>query len=282
MRATLAIGLVLLGAVAGAEPTKCRRGMSSSPDTAGHCCWEGQVWKDGRCIGQPTSCPDGMNADESGCKAQPCTPGKERAKDGEHCCYPGQGWSMARQVCVGLPTKCPDGLVATNCDHDALDASGNCAEGCAMSRAGRFEGERQELAECDEALPATDSGWTAKGAWAARRGLCVMAKGVLAKELLKDTHPSGTNPRVARSEVLSDGNHVVATIVFQWKGGVLGGLHSTTIRWEFTEAGHGTARVIADNAPVGVDPEHARALDVFFRTRVYPMVPMLVKNPKAF
>ncbi len=41
-----------------------------------------------------------------------CPPGQAVTSDTEgHCCWPGQAWSMTRQVCVGIP-QCPAGFAA--------------------------------------------------------------------------------------------------------------------------------------------------------------------------
>src|SRR5258708_1279075 len=48
---------------AGGPPAACADGKEKSADTAGHCCWAGQVWAGNKCVGAPTSCPRGTRLD---------------------------------------------------------------------------------------------------------------------------------------------------------------------------------------------------------------------------
>ncbi|MSQ04347.1 MAG: hypothetical protein EXR71_21115 [Myxococcales bacterium] len=47
----------------------CSAGQSVGPETAGHCCWAGQVWSNARgaCLGAPTACPPGSTASGDTC-----------------------------------------------------------------------------------------------------------------------------------------------------------------------------------------------------------------------
>ena len=47
----------------------CPTGKTVGPDTAGHCCWPGQVFSMSRnlCVGMPQSCPDGTHAVAEAC-----------------------------------------------------------------------------------------------------------------------------------------------------------------------------------------------------------------------
>ena len=91
-----------------AQPA-CPYGQEITADTKGHCCFAGQVWN-GKCVGVPTSCPDGHIAvpDQQRCELAACKEGMVRADDQLHCCWPGQGWSASRKQCVGVPTSCPE------------------------------------------------------------------------------------------------------------------------------------------------------------------------------
>lgn len=97
------------------NPRGCAAGMERSEDTGGKCCWPGQVWTD-RCVGTPTTCPDGHRATADGCELQSCPTGRVRMKDGVNCCWEGQGWSQARKQCVGAPTSCPGDLIVVGED----------------------------------------------------------------------------------------------------------------------------------------------------------------------
>jgi hypothetical protein len=92
----------------------CPSGQAQSSDTAGHCCWPGQVFAEGRCRGVPTSCPATHEIDARGeaCRVPACASGQVRAKDGIHCCWSGQVWATQRERCVGVPSKCPQGFRA--------------------------------------------------------------------------------------------------------------------------------------------------------------------------
>jgi len=52
------------------EQLACGSGKQRSRDTAGRCCWPGQVFSTSqtRCLGAPTSCPDGFTAGDDGCQ----------------------------------------------------------------------------------------------------------------------------------------------------------------------------------------------------------------------
>jgi hypothetical protein len=105
----------------------CPGGKEVSADTAGHCCWPGQVWGQGSCVGVPTSCPSNLilNANGQSCDLPHCQTGQIRAQDGINCCWAGQAWSRTRSICVGVP-KCPKGMEIEGEDHCvSLDKDGD-------------------------------------------------------------------------------------------------------------------------------------------------------------
>ena len=131
-----AAALLLTPALAQAQANKCADGKTIGVDTAGHCCWAGQVWSNSRnaCVGIPTKCPSGMKLEVDACVAT-CDPGKSVSVDtAGNCCWPSQVWSNARQTCVGIP-QCPTGMQA-NAEQCAVacaagqvsnaDTAGNC------------------------------------------------------------------------------------------------------------------------------------------------------------
>ncbi len=128
---------VIRTAPAPARPAECQDGKAISPDTAGHCCWAGQVWASGRCVGVPTACPDPrvLVAKAQECMIPQCPTGTVRTDDKIHCCWPGQGWSITRQACVGL-AQCPrgfeaegEGCVSEDKDKDGiLNARDKCPD----------------------------------------------------------------------------------------------------------------------------------------------------------
>jgi len=96
----------------------CTGGKESTADTGGHCCWAGQVWSRGHCVGVPTGCPSNLTLNVSGqsCDLAACEKGEVRADNGINCCWPGQGWSATRGVCVGIP-RCPKLMEVEGGDH---------------------------------------------------------------------------------------------------------------------------------------------------------------------
>lgn len=111
-----------------AAPT-CQDGQEVTADTAGHCCWSGQVWSTGKCVGVPTKCPEGREVEkkQETCKLRACASGMVRApNDKEHCCFSGQAWSKARSICVGVPSTCPSGwsIEGESCISPDRDSDG--------------------------------------------------------------------------------------------------------------------------------------------------------------
>ena len=59
---------------------------------------------------EPPSSPAASSLPSLAAVFEPCPAGQSRSGDtGEHCCWPGQGWSSSRGQCVGAPTSCPEG-----------------------------------------------------------------------------------------------------------------------------------------------------------------------------
>jgi hypothetical protein len=130
----------------------CPEGQEITVDTRGHCCWKGQAWADDRCVGVPTSCPRGMQADvnKQACTVPDCEAGKTRASDGVHCCFPGQAWHSGRSTCVGVPTTCPPGLVSRGercVDPNAPDGAGASSPAADCPAANQAEMAHQQAAQ---------------------------------------------------------------------------------------------------------------------------------------
>lgn len=101
------------GTGAGHRVATCESGKSITQDTQGHCCWPGQSWSSSRskCLGTPTSCPEGLVTIADSCSLPACETGKIRTQDTRgHCCWSGQSWSSSQNMCVGIPTSCPGDL----------------------------------------------------------------------------------------------------------------------------------------------------------------------------
>ena len=119
-----------------AADTHCSGGKEISADTGGHCCWPGQVWGDGHCVGVPSQCPGNMilNVNNQACDLPACLQGQKRTSDGVHCCWGGQAWSTTRAICVGVP-QCPKGYEregAESCVSQDKDGDGipNAVDQC--------------------------------------------------------------------------------------------------------------------------------------------------------
>ena len=90
----------------------CPSGQSVSAETAGQCCWGGQVWSklQNRCVGVP-QCPAGTQAQGENCVVA-CPAGQEATADtAGHCCWPNQVWAASRNICIGV-AGCPAGMVS--------------------------------------------------------------------------------------------------------------------------------------------------------------------------
>lgn len=140
---------------------ECTEGKGRSVDTAGHCCWSGQVWNRTGCVGVPSSCPAGLSqsAAHQSCELVACGGGQARAEDGVHCCWPGQGWSKSRATCIGVP-KCPTGFEAQG-DSTCVDPS-----------LARMAAQQEAAAQAAEAsrVAAAAAAATAEAARVAREG----------------------------------------------------------------------------------------------------------------
>jgi hypothetical protein len=147
------VALALAGALAmfvsrTAQAQACSDGKVRNEDTAGHCCWEGQVWANNKCIGVPRACPSGWSPDpkKEGCSLNACANGMVRPPNGKtHCCWPGQAWSTLNGACVGN-AKCPKGFEQRGDACVDLEAE-RAAQAKAAELAAAREHEAHELAE---------------------------------------------------------------------------------------------------------------------------------------
>jgi formylglycine-generating enzyme required for sulfatase activity len=96
----------------------CEAGKERNEDTAGRCCYAGQVWASGRCVGLITAsaCPAGykLTSDKQDCEEAGCSGGKKKLGVGQ-CCWEGQAWSKVAGKCVGAP-QCPPSYKASGED----------------------------------------------------------------------------------------------------------------------------------------------------------------------
>jgi hypothetical protein len=136
----------------------CPEGQQRNDDTAGHCCWSGQVWAGGKCNGAPAACPRGFSVVKETCKPSECGEGMTHPANARtECCWPGQLWSKVNSTCVGTP-RCPKGfeLRGDTCGDLAEEArvaaewarrAAEQKERLQREEAERIERERREQAE---------------------------------------------------------------------------------------------------------------------------------------
>jgi hypothetical protein len=142
------VGLLAMFLSREAHAQACSDGKVRNADTAGHCCWEGQVWANNKCIGVPRACPSGWSPDpkKEGCSLNACANGMVRPPNGKtHCCWPGQAWSTLNSACVGSP-KCPKGFEQRGDACVDLEAE-RAAQAKAAELAALREREAREQAE---------------------------------------------------------------------------------------------------------------------------------------
>lgn len=103
-------GDVMVDEASGCPPGRNRTPSADGSEGAAGCCFEGQQWRDARCVGVPSACPTGFRiaTEEESCVLVECRAGQTRADDGVSCCYPGQ--TAVEGVCRGVPSSCPEGF----------------------------------------------------------------------------------------------------------------------------------------------------------------------------
>ena len=85
----------------------CDVGLLASDVSLNMCCWPGQGFDGVTCVGTP-ACPTPFVPKGGGCALAECDPGKVRADDALHCCWPGQEYVNTTATCDGTP-DCPQG-----------------------------------------------------------------------------------------------------------------------------------------------------------------------------
>ena len=126
-----------------------------------------------------------------------------------------------------------------------------------------------KAAECKAAQVHDDTAELA--AFAAKAISQLRARPGLAATILKFTHPTGDNPALGAVEQVpgTTKTSAKALITIVWKGGILGGAHSTTVGWEFNPHRHISLLLQTDDANVKVAPENLKKLDAVFRDEVF-------------
>jgi hypothetical protein len=94
----------------------------------------------------------------------------------------------------------------------------------------------------------------------------------LAKTIVGITHPSGKEPEMEKTRILKVHDNLNVTLVVKWRGGLTKDAHETEVFWELSKERHIKAEVTQDTAPVKVDRPHAKKLDEYFRTELYPVL----------
>jgi len=91
-----------------------------------------------------------------------------------------------------------------------------------------------------------------------------------AKIIQAITHPTGKNPSLRTFDVRRMGDRISVRLSTSWQGGFVGTDYTTVVVWEFSEGGHISAKVIADDTMIG--PGNARQLDDYFRLEFFPVL----------
>jgi hypothetical protein len=94
----------------------------------------------------------------------------------------------------------------------------------------------------------------------------------IARAIQRITHPSGKNPQLRTFAVRRDGRRVAIRIATAWQGGITSADYETDVIWELDDQAHIAARIVFDNAVVGVDADNARQLDDYFRLQICPIL----------
>ena len=114
--------------------------------------------------------------------------------------------------------------------------------------------------------------WTTKADIVARKLLEGESGENVAKSIQGIAHPTGTDAKFSRGDVLMVGDKMSVTIAADWRGGLSGGSYTTVVVWEFDERQHRGTQVLSDNAPFAVEAANLKQLDEYFRTQVYARV----------
>ena len=83
-------------------------------------------------------------------------------------------------------------------------------------------------------------------------------------------HPTGKNPSLVSYRISKLNNSVIVEFQVSWQGGFVGNGYTTVVIWEISESNHVQARITDDTATVAVDANHARQLNDYFYSKVYP------------
>ena len=173
--------------------------------------------------------------------------------------------------CAALLSPYEGVLFAGINNQDPRTAQGDLEFDVTVRPATDEEWRTGTVAECkSEAAPQDDGALAAFEAKVVQR---LRENAGLASAILSNTHPTGKNP-TPRSIDIDPASQASARVLVtvDWKGGVLGGAHSTKVAWEFNTRRHIAATLVSDSANVRVTPEYLKKLDAFFRDEVFPSV----------
>ena len=100
----------------------------------------------------------------------------------------------------------------------------------------------------------------------------------IASSVQSITHPSGNEPSLGDVRVSKLDGQLLVEIDVHWRGGILGTEYKTEVLWEFSQTKHGSAKVIFEDAPIGVSPSNAEQLNDYFRVKIYPVLYQDIDN----
>lgn len=64
----LAVGALCASWIGDSTAEACPDDLHQVGESAESCCWEGQEWREGQCVGRPRSCPDSSIVTDEGCR----------------------------------------------------------------------------------------------------------------------------------------------------------------------------------------------------------------------
>jgi hypothetical protein len=94
----------------------------------------------------------------------------------------------------------------------------------------------------------------------------------LAQAIIGRLHPTGVEATLNSVEMRSTPAATVALITSDWRGGFFGTPYTTTMRGEFNSERHIGAFLVRDTADITASTAGQEALDIFFSSKLYPML----------
>jgi hypothetical protein len=94
----------------------------------------------------------------------------------------------------------------------------------------------------------------------------------LAQAIIGRLHPTGVEATLKSVEMRSTPAATFALITSDWHGGFVGNAYTTTVRWEFNSERHIGTFLVRDTAEITTSTAGQNALDIFFSSKLYPVL----------